>query len=39
LLLHLAPNANEHLSAALLCYFRCNWFQNLAAVSTAYCIG
>jgi len=25
-------NADAHLSAALLCYFRCNWYRNLAAV-------
>jgi len=26
-------NADAHLSAALLCYFRCNWCRNLAAVN------
>jgi len=28
-----ALNADAHLSAMLLCYFRCNWCRNLAAVS------
>jgi len=28
-----ALNADAHLSAALLCYFRCNWCRNLAAVN------
>jgi len=27
-----ALNADAHLFAALLCYFRCNWWRNLAAV-------
>jgi len=27
------PNADAHLYAALLCYFRCNWCRNLAAVN------
>ena len=26
-------NADAHLSAALLCYFRCHWCRNLAAVN------
>ena len=26
-------NADAHLSATLLCYFRCNWCRNLAAVN------
>jgi len=28
-----ALNAYAHLSAALLCYFGCNWCRNLAAVN------
>jgi len=28
-----APNADAHLSATLLCYFRCNWCRNLAAIN------
>jgi len=28
-----AINADVHLSAALLCHFRCNWCRNLAAVN------
>jgi len=28
-----ALNADVHLSAALLCYFRWNWCRNLAAVN------
>jgi len=28
-----ALNANAHLSAALLCYVRCNWCRNLVAVN------
>ena len=28
-----SPNADAHLSAALLCYVRCNWCRNLAAVN------
>ena len=28
-----ALNADAHLSATLLCYFRCNWCPNLAAVN------
>jgi len=30
-------HADAHLSAALLCYFRCYWFRNLAAVNCIYC--
>jgi len=28
-----ALNADAHLSVGLLCYFRCNWWRNLAAVN------
>jgi len=28
-----ALHADAHLSTALLCYFRCNWCRNLAAVN------
>jgi len=28
-----ALNADAHLFAALLCYFRCNWFRNISAVT------
>jgi len=33
-----ALNADAHLSAALLCYFRCNWSRNLGAVCLLYSI-